>query len=247
MKTKDLVYIGVIAYLSYLLLKRKPVAKDITTTQTTAVPVGNASNGGLNLGQNMGLPNLTPTPPDGLSTEVALNNSNISPIIKDENIPSQIFGAVTLPPPYTSSSIVTVNPIDVVPVAETVTTNVVNIPTEPIVLNNQVQTNTSTSSISEPIFPIRTIKAELTTIQPDLSQPTPSTQLIQNTMISDCGNSFSIPNNDKLGSYSNYWTDGKDFYMQNTNPLIKTIPVKISIDTYNKGCEKLKLFRLQNV
>jgi hypothetical protein len=125
MKTKDLVYLGVIGVLAYLLLRKKPASKDLETTTSTSndTPVGNSSNGGLNLGSNMDLPSLTPTPTDGLSTEVALNSSNVNPLIKDDNEPTQIFGGVKLPPPYMSTSIVNPNPVDVVRNTETSTSS----------------------------------------------------------------------------------------------------------------------------
>jgi hypothetical protein len=117
MKTKDLVYIGIIGYLAYLLLKKKQTPTN-ETTATTSVPVGNASNGGLNLGTNMDLPNLTPTPQNGLPTEDALGSSNVTPLIKNDNEPTQIFGNVQLPSPYLGSSIVNPNPLDVLPVTQ---------------------------------------------------------------------------------------------------------------------------------
>ena len=121
MKTKDLVYIGIITYLAYLLLKKKSKGQETdNTTNTDGTPnhalgttVGNGTNGGLNLGSNMDLPNLTPTSPNGLSTEVALNSSNITPIIKENN-PTQIYGNVSLPTPYYSTSVIDTNPVDVV-------------------------------------------------------------------------------------------------------------------------------------
>jgi hypothetical protein len=91
MKTKDLVYLGVVGVLAYLLLRKKPASKDLETTTSTSsdnTPVGNSTNDGLNLGSNMDLPNLTPTPADGLSTEVALSSSNVNPLIKEDNEPT---------------------------------------------------------------------------------------------------------------------------------------------------------------
>ncbi len=126
MKTKDLVYLGVVGVLAYLLLRKKPASKDLETTTSTSsnnAPVGSSTNGGLNLGSNMDLPNLTPTPADGLSTEVALSSSNVNPLIKEDNEPTQIFGGVTLPPPYMSTSVVNPNPVDVVPASATSTTS----------------------------------------------------------------------------------------------------------------------------
>ena len=116
MKTKDLVYIGVIGFLAFLLLRKKPASNvsEVTPTNSNNTTVGNSSNGGLNLGSNMDLPSLTPTPANGLSTEVALNSSNVTPL-NNTNEPTQIFGGVTLPPPYRSTSIVNSNPVDTVP------------------------------------------------------------------------------------------------------------------------------------
>ena len=296
MKTKDLVYIGVIAYLAYLLLKKRPSAKvDDTTTSTNGTPIGNASNGGLNLGSNMDLPNLTPTPENGLSTEVALNSSNVSPIIRNDNEPTQIFGNVNLPTPYVSGSIVTQNPIDVVPVSQTSTTNPELASTETypaVVINPSPTTSTNVSPyisgidtdisssetttnnpsvlpiytysgtsspigspinevgssiVTEPSFPIKTVKALLIADQPDLSESFSFSKGATDNMMEDCGNSFSIPNNDKEGSYTNFWFDGTEYYTQTTSPLIKTIPTKISKTIYFEGCKKLQLFKSQNI
>ena len=292
MKTKDLVYIGIIAYLAYLLVKKKPKAQetetstapDGTSNNTLGTTVGNGTNGGLNLGSNMDLPNLTPTSPNGLSTEVALNSSNVTPIIRDENLPTQVFGNVSLPTPYSGGSVINTNPLDVLPVASTtpvpavsttpvpaVSTTVSEIITtepigtvgtipikntstlidyqeipEPIIATNPTPIATGTSVVSEPVFPIKTIKAELMTNEPILGNPIPLTQDVSDEMILECGNSFSIPNNDKEGSYTNFWFDGKEYYTQTTSPLIKTIPTKISKSAYVEGCKKLQLFKLQN-
>ena len=241
MKTKDLVYIGIIGYLAYLLLKKKqtPTAE---TIDTTSVPVGNASNGGLNLGTNMDLPNLTPTSPNGLPTEDALGVSNVTPLVKDENEPTQIFGGVSLPPPYLGSSVISPTPLDVVPVSETANINPPIINTPPIV--NQMLVSTGISNVQEPNFPIKTVTAQLTTNQPVLTEPIPSKQVV-NQIISECGNSFSIPNKDKEGSYTNYWVVGDTFYTQTTSPLIKTIPTKISKELFIEGCKKFQLIKTQ--
>jgi len=410
MKTKDLVYIGIIAYLAYLLVKKKPknqetetskTAPEGTTNNTLGTTVGNATNGGLNLGSNMDLPNLTPTPSDGLSTEVALNSSNIYPIIKDDN-PTQIFGNVSLPTPYFGSSVINTNPIDVVPTASTspsptVTTtptsnastttqpdtsttisetiidepiknvgirpikNISNIYSEEIIeqpiastistpvkggsiiaepiseinvrpiknnlsgiYSEEIVEQPISSTISTPVkggstfgeefttptistpvkggstfgeefttptistpvkggsiiaeptldinvrpikntlsgiyseeiveqpiastisTPIKTIKAQLITNEPNLSNQIPISQDVSEEMILKCGNSFSVPNNDKEGSYTNFWFDGKEYYTQTTSPLIKTIPTKISKVAYYDGCKRLQSFQLQN-
>jgi hypothetical protein len=294
MKTKDLVYIGIIAYLAYLLLNKKPKAQETETSTTTApdgtpnhalgTTVGNGTNGGLNLGANMDLPNLTPTSSDGLSTEVALNSSNVTPIIKDENLPTQVFGNVSLPTPYSGGSVINTNPLDVIPIASTSPTPTASTspyPTasttvsetltaepigtvgivpikntssiidyqeiaEPIISTSPTPIATGSSLVAEPVFPIKTIKAELITNEPNLGNPIPLTQDVSDEMILECGNSFSIPNNDKEGSYTNFWFDGKEYYTQTTSPLIKTIPTKISKLAYVEGCKKLQLFKLQN-
>ncbi len=299
MKTKDLVYIGIIAYLAFLLVKKKPKTQETEASNTTngtpnhalGTTVGNSTNGGLNLGTNMDLPNLTPTSSNGLSTEVALNSSNITPIIKDINEPTQVFGNVSLPTPYYSTSVVNPNPVDIIPTASTSptptasTSLIPNVSTslfpsasttvsetltaepittigispirnnsmltsqevaEPLVAPITTPTSTGTSSVAEPVFPIRTIKAELVTNEPNLSNPIPLPQDTTEQIISECGNSFSIPNNDKEGSYTNFWFDGKDYYTQTTSPLIKTIPTKISMLAFIEGCKKLQSYKMQN-
>jgi hypothetical protein len=225
MKTKDLVYLGVIGVLAYLLLRKKPASKDLQSTTSTSndTPVGNSTNGGLNLGSNMDLPNLTPTPTDGLSTEVALSSSNVNPLIKDDNEPTQIFGGVTLPTPYMSTSIVNPNPVDVIPNSETL-------------INPSPITN----------FPIKTIKAELATIQPDMGSAIPIVEDFTDEMILECGDSFSIANTDKEGSYTNFWFDGKEYYTQTTSPLIKSVPVKITKQIYAEACKKFQEIKYNN-
>jgi hypothetical protein len=258
MKTKDLVYLGVIGVLAYLLLRKKPASKDLETTTSTTnnTPVGNSTNGGLNLGSNMDLPSLTPTPTDGLSTEVALNSSNVNPLIKDDNEPTQIFGGVKLPPPYMSTSIVNPNPVDVVPNSEISTsirpdsssTPTLTASTEPVgsVGTTSTPTATGTSIVGEPVFPIRTIKAELATIQPDMGSANPIVQDVTDEMILECGDSFSIANPDKEGSYTNFWFDGKEYYTQTTSPLIKTVPVKITKQIYAEACKKFQEIKYNN-
>jgi hypothetical protein len=117
---------------------------------------------------------------------------------------------------------------------------------EPNIRTIQTPTPTGASVVSEPVFPIKTIKAELITNEPNLGNPIPLSQDVSDEMILECGNSFSIPNNDKEGSYTNFWFDGKEYYTQTTSPLIKTIPTKISKLAYVEGCKKLQLFKLQN-
>lgn len=266
MKTKDLVYLGVIGVLAYLLLRKKPASKDLETTTSTSndTPVGNSSNGGLNLGSNMDLPSLTPTPTDGLSTEVALNSSNVNPLIKDDNEPTQIFGGVKLPPPYMSTSIVNPNPVDVVRNTETSTSSPTasNTPTltssgstvsevmttEPVrsVGTSTMPTASGGTIVAEPVFPIKTIKAELMTIQPDMGSAIPIVEDLTDEMILECGDSFSIANTDKEGSYTNFWFDGKDYYTQTTSPLIKSVPVKITKQIYAEACKKFQEIKYNN-
>lgn len=246
MKTKDLVYIGIIGYLAYLILKKKPnLTVSDSTTNLNIPPVGNATNGGLNLGTNMDLPNLTPTPSDGLSTETALSDSNITPLIKEDNEPTQIFGGVTLPTPYYSTSVVNINPIDTVPVPETPTSPII---AEPITSTGSIPTpiDTGASLVSEPVFPIKTISAQLITNEPSLSESMSVAEDVKSEIVSECGNSFSIPNYDKEGSYTNFWIDGNSYYTQTTSPLIKTIPTKITKDAFFDGCKRFKLVLTKN-
>lgn len=251
MKTKDLVYIGIIGYLAYLLLKKKqtPTAE---TSPTTGVTVGNGTNGGLNLGTNMDLPNLTPTSPNGLPTEDALGVSNVSPLVKNDNEPTQIFGGVTLPPPYMSTSIVNPYPVDVIPVSTTSSPTASTpisgvVTTEPVasVGTSPTPIATGSSLVAEPDFPIKTVTAQLITNQPVLGQPVLSED-VKNEIITDCGKSFSIANNDQEGSYTNYWIDGDTFFTQTTSPLIKTIPTKISKELYLEGCKKFQYIKMKN-
>lgn len=290
MKTKDLVCIGIIAYLSYLLLRKKPLTQTTqSTVQTTGTTSTNIPNGGLNLGQNMDLPNLTPTPANGLSTEVALNSSNISPLVQDNtsssNEPTQVFGNYNLPTPYIGGSVITPNPIDVVPTTtttpapvattipqpevilspvptvETVETPIASTSPRNISVLNQLETvgdlptsvtisprplQTATSIITEPILGI-TPKAEVMDSPTSASLPVIVAEPIKDQLISQCGNNFSIPNNNKEGSYTNYWYDGTDFYMQTTSPLIHTVAVKITKDQFVDGCKKFQAYQSQSV
>ena len=270
MKDNDLIYIGIIGVLAYFLFKKNTKTEVATTTTTdpNANPVGNASNGGLNLPSNMDLPNLTATPADGLPTEVALNSSNVCPIVKDENFPMQVYGEISLPPAYTSTSVVNPNPVDVVPTASTTTYPTASTTTYPtastptvsdtrtvytdVVTNigelpSPIPANTGTSIIQEPITPIKNIEAEIVTETPaPISQPKSDNEV--NDIIAKCGNSFSIPNNDREGSYTNFWYDGRDFYTQTTSPLMRTIAVKINGNIYLEACKKFQLlqFKYQN-
>jgi hypothetical protein len=112
-------------------------------------------------------------------------------LIKDDNEPTQIFGGVKLPPPYMSTSIVNPNPVDVVRNTETSTSSPTasNTPTltssgstvsETMTAESVGSVGTSTmptasggTIVAEPVFPIRTIKAELATIQPDMGNAIP--------------------------------------------------------------------------
>jgi hypothetical protein len=261
MKTKDIVYVGIIAFLAYLLLKKKPLTQDGTTTVNNP-PVGNSTNGGLNLGSNMDLPNLTPTPANGLSTEVALNNSNVTPLIKDDNEPTQIFGSYNLPTPYTSSSIISPNPIDVLPVTTTPYPSASTTPqpiasTSPYPTASTIEfetvgnpmTTSGTSVITEPIYnsPRPKPTNDLPIEEPILgSANTIIPESVKEQLISQCGNSFSIPNNDKEGSYTNYWFDGETYFIQTTSPFMKTVATKITKDLFVDGCKKLQSYQLQN-
>ena len=69
---------------------------------------------------------------------------------------------------------------------------------------------------------------------------------VKDQIISECGNSFSIPNDDKEGSYTNYWFDGNTYFMQTTSPLMKTIASKISKDLFVEGCKKYQNYKLKN-
>jgi len=255
MKTKDLVYLGVIGVLAYLLLRKKPTTNgsEVAPANSNDAPVGNSSNGGLNLGSNMDLPSLTPTPADGLSTEVALSSSNITPLIKEDNEPTQIFGSVNLPTPYMSTSVVNPNPVDVIPASTTSTptasTTVSEVmTTEPVgsVGTNEMPTAMGESLIAEPYLPIKTIKAQLVTNQPDMGEAIPILDDVTDEMILECGDSFSIANTDKEGSYTNFWFDGKEYYTQTTSPLIKSIPVKITKKIYADACKKLQELKMNN-
>jgi hypothetical protein len=234
MKDKDLIYIGIIAYLGYLLLNKNK-NNEVKIDKTKSSPVGNASNGGLNLTPNMDLPNLTATPDDGLPTETALNESNISPLIKDDE-PTQIYGSYNLPLPYYNSPVVTTTPQSQVIVSNenlpTIATEIIGTPL-----------STGSSLIQEPVLPIKDIKGEISTTLPIMAEPITNDEV--NSIISKCGNSFSLPNNDKEGSYTNYWIYGKDFYTQTTSPLIKTIPVKISNEAFIEGCKKYQMFQFE--
>jgi hypothetical protein len=258
MKTKDLVYIGLIGYLAFLLLKKKPLPNlsESTDQNANAPTAGNQTNGGLNLNQGMDLPNLTPTSPDGLSTEVALSSSNVTPLIKDDNEPTQVFGNYNLPTPYNagSTSVVNPNPIDVVPANTTTVSEVytaepigsVGANNEPFIVDPKVYTDyvmsePETQTVND------SVKGGSLVSEPALGNTkTALSESVKNELISECGNSFSIPNNDKEGSYVNYWFDGTNFYIQTTSPLIKTVPVKISKDEFVEGCKKLQLYKLKN-
>jgi hypothetical protein len=261
MKTKDLVYIGVISVLAYLLLKRKSSTQLSANTSNSGntSTSGNASNGGLNLGSNMDLPNLTPTPENGLSTEVALNNSNVTPLVKDDNEPTQVFGSYNLPTPYTGGSIISPSPIDVLPVttmpypnASTTTQPIVSTSAYPTASTIEFETvgtttipnttSTTSSNIPKPTVVEQVPLPIYAPIPPKLIVAEP----VKDELISQCGNSFSIPNNDKEGSYTNYWFDGETYFMQTTSPFMKTVATKITKDSFVDGCKKLQSYQLKN-
>jgi hypothetical protein len=252
-----------------------------------------------------------------MSTETALNSSNVIPLVKDDSEPTQIFGALLppelqqsggasnidtnpidvvnnqtdtgsnnndeptqvfgnydLPTPYGTSAINS-NPLDVVststsnssastsPIPQVSTTPMPQASTTPVprtvttpsaqveVSDNSVvimprPVVPSVSSIAEPIFEVKDT-LPLQTQEPILGSPKQVVpEYLKDALISDCGNSFSIPNNDKEGSYTNYWFDGINFYMQTTSPYIKTIPNKINKDLFFEGCKKLQAYKQQN-
>jgi hypothetical protein len=254
MKTKDLVYVALIGYLAYLLMKKNPNSQlNQCESITGSTPKsGEMPKGGLTLGQNMDLPNLTPTAPNGMSTEVALNTNNVSPLIKDDNEPTQVFGDYNLPPAYGVSTI-NENPLDVTIPAQTEMPT--QTPTQANVLlerlSTPVDTNLTPSLVSgsvvkEPIFEVKITKT-ISTLEPTLGlSKTKMTEASKEELISECGNSFSIPNNDKEGSYTNYWFDGIDFFTQTTSPLMRTVPTKISKDLFVDGCKKFQVFKTTN-
>ena len=367
MKDKDLVYIGIIAYLAYCLLKKKKSETVIVANECKSgePKAGNSSNGGLNLGRNMDLPNLTPTASNGLSTEVALNSSNVSPLVKDDNEPTQIFGA-QLPaglPQYSGTSVINPNPLNIgatespsasttqpatastietanastrdyatastiqdvtapktqtpfipkktiisasdlapisVPATASTTPIAVTSPTQPIIdvvtetavipkrkvedilikntdisattpiinapsitapvanINDyqsikavpsetikEVVPTSGSSAISEPVFTATPTKSSPTVETISSGTKTILPEPLKDQIISECGNSFSIPNNDKEGSYTNFWYDGTNFYMQTTSPLVKTVATKISKDAFVEGCRKMQSYQMQ--
>ena len=319
MKTKDLVYVGIIAYLAYLLMKKKPLTQPTQDTSLTGSTPNSANlpSGGLNLGQNMDLPNLTPTAPNGLSTEVALNSSNVTPLIKDDSEPTQVFGNYNLPPAYGMSTIST-NPLNIVtttpyptastspyptatttvsplgltsdfesvgiiprpvksgtsiiadPFSSNTTSNplllevpqddfpIYNVPTNQLGYASPIRQETvmmieevapvksGGSIITQPTFEVRQTKS-LPNQEPILGvAKTIIPEPVKDQIISQCGNSFSIPNNDKESSYTNYWFDGTTYFMQTTSPLMKTVASQISKDLFVEGCQKFQGYKLQN-
>jgi len=242
METKDLFYIGALAYLAYLLAKKNSSNVELKKKNVDSTAL---KNGGLNLGQNMDLPNLTPTPEDGMSTEDSLNQGNISPLIKEDNEPTQIFGA-SLPFGVQNFGY---QPTTVNQIIESIGTTPKPSNLGSLVGNSKtigVEQKKRSTKVVEPIFnDLRTLKKVETDerVLPNFIMP----EADKNALISQCGNSFSIPNNDKEASYTNYWFDGNSYYMQTSSPMIKTAVIRISKDLYLSACQKLLQFKTQAV
>lgn len=270
MKTSDVLYIGTISILAYLLLKKN---KTKPTSTIAKAPVGHHLNNGLMLGTNMDLPNLTPTPPDGVSTEVALNNGGVSTLIKDdeENVPVQVFG---LPIPLTvistTSTSTAPDPIITAPIGGTspyIDPNTYTAPSElsPITspshqspsvfsgLEPVSSVGNGTSIVAEPIFTTNSTDGGTASGGTSLIQPLSSNLSISDKMdiitadklIADCGNAFSIANPESENSYTNYWIQSGTYYMQTVSPAVRSVPVNISKDQYLKGCQAFQMIRIQ--
>lgn len=235
METKDLFYIGALAYLAYLLAKKNSSNKEMRKNYLDSTAL---KNGGLNLGQNMDLPNLTPTPPDGMSTEQSLNEGNISPLIKGDNEPTQLFG---LPLPFGvvnySYPPATINHI------------IQSVGTTPKPIDKVLVGNSKTISdvgVSKSIQPVFTSTRKVAQVQERVLPKLVISEANKTFLHSQCGNSFSIPNNDKEGSYTNYWFDGVNYNMQTTSPMMQTAIVKITKDLFDNGCLKFIRFKAQS-
>jgi hypothetical protein len=102
------------------------------------------------------------------------------------------------------------------------------------------------SIITQPTFEIRQAKS-LPTQEPILGvAKTIIAEPVKDQIISQCGNSFPIPNDDKESSYTNYWFDGTTYFVQTTSPLMKTVASQISKDLFVEGCQKFLSYKLQN-
>lgn len=149
MKTKDLIYIGIIAFLSYILVKKNKALQsfqsDSTSTESTETKPQEQSSNTL---PNSDSANSNQTPSIGSALPASVSDS-ASPVIPSNNEPTQVFGSYNLPTPYTGSSNINPNPVDVVPPSNTAINS--DIPKEqststPIILNSQFPELPSSSS-----------------------------------------------------------------------------------------------------
>ena len=242
METKDLFYIGALAYLAYLLAKKNSYNEELKKNYSDSTAL---KNGGLNLGQNMDLPNLTPTPPDGMSTEDSLNQGNISPLIKEDNEPTQIFG---LPLPFGAVNY-EYKPTTLDNIIESVGTTPKPID-KVLVGNSKTISNIGLSKPIQPLFTLNRVsdKPSITTLyKQGVIGKTAVSDTDKSFLSSQCGNNFSIPNGDKEGSYTNYWFDGTNYNMQTISPMMQTAIVKIGKDLFDSGCLKFIRFKAQGV
>jgi len=342
MKDNDLLYLLIGGAVAYFLFTKKGTEKslqDMLPSQedladSNLPPMGNAGNGGLNLPPNMDLPSLTPTLPNSMTIEEALNSGNIFPIIKTpviiggvssltapsgETKPSTSVGGVSsiyvppssLDPTKTKTEEMLTTPTIVggtkdapsltdslgsqssLPSSSGTTTPTtiggvsaifVPSPLDPTKIKTEEMLTTPTivggvkdapSLTADTLTMGSTSGTTTTTTSPTTTVSSPSTGLTSPTassststltsplktstttstsgsgtnflnVVGQCGSSFSIPNNDKEGSYTNYWFDGKNFYTQTISPLIRTIAVKISSDAYMEGCKRLESFQNQS-
>lgn len=218
MEKKDLVYISLVTVLGFFLYKKisSVDSKQKQLPKGGVLASDNIANGGLNLGQNMDLTNLTPTPKDGLQTEEALNNSNITPLTKEDNEPTQVFGNYNLPAPY-ATSIINPNPIDTA-----VTNTLVSTKPEPI---QAIDYSSNWGGLSFPTSPatsiidtnpIEKILAQtLTDYRNGLIQP-PATSIISPNPIDSIVIKPSIPTNSVMTSPAKpYLIDTIDYYYEN--------------------------------
>ena len=264
MKTKDYIFIGVGCLIVYLIARKKTSNQIIIPTLTpSTTPV--KPSGNLNLPANMDLPSLTPTPVGGLPTEVALNNGNITPLIKDDIEPIIIdYNDGNNDNNGDNAPIVVDNPI-LLPTVTYPIENPYTFPNEiaePMTTTNhelglsinRVASPASQSIIAEPVFKTQQMNASVVSpTQIDVNQSIMANtkqfvtdDLINDKLIQECGESFSIANNDQENSYTNYWISGTDYYMQSTSPLIRSIPVKITKEQYLEGCKRFQMIIIQS-